>query len=349
MRSVCSRPGGQLRPWSWPQPPECRLGFRPSVGTMRSLSVLILSLTLAAGASAVPSQPVPRLIFPVVGTVSYTDDFGQARAGGAHQGNDILAARHAPAVAVAPGTVKFWTTSANAGCMLYLYGDSGTTYLYIHLNNDLTARNDNQGSCVAGTAYAPGLKSGAHVAAGQLVGYVGDSGDADGIHPHLHFELHPNDGAAVSPYRYLRKAQPLIFYAKPGSKVSLSVAGTIRSALDVEADEDQPRTRAFDRGRCVRVARSAQRPCRAGGPAPGSARDRLHPAGEDHARCSARRSPGADCLAHRPQLEASLAGPAATRASNSSGGKRRSCTFSSHHVAPASPYAAHSVRSPADE
>ncbi len=199
---------------------------------MRSLSVLILSLTLAAGASAVPSQPVPRLIFPVVGTVSYTDDFGQARAGGAHQGNDILAARHAPAVAVAPGTVKFWTTSANAGCMLYLYGDSGTTYLYIHLNNDQTARNDNQGSCVAGTAYAPGLKSGAHVAAGQLVGYVGDSGDADGIHPHLHFELHPNDGAAVSPYRYLRKAQPLIFYAKPGSKVSLSVAGTIRSALD---------------------------------------------------------------------------------------------------------------------
>ena len=199
---------------------------------MRSLSVLILSLTLAAGASAVPSQPVPRLIFPVVGTVSYTDDFGQARAGGAHQGNDILAARHAPAVAVEPGTVKFWTTSANAGCMLYLYGDSGTTYLYIHLNNDQTARNDNQGSCVAGTAYAPGLKSGAHVAAGQLVGYVGDSGDADGIHPHLHFELHPNDGAAVSPYRYLRKAQPLIFYAKPGSKVSLSVAGTIRSALD---------------------------------------------------------------------------------------------------------------------
>jgi hypothetical protein len=199
---------------------------------MRSLSVLILSLTLAASASAVPSQPVPRLIFPVVGTVSYTDDFGQARAGGPHQGNDILAARHAPAVAVEPGTVKFWTTSANAGCMLYLYGDSGTTYLYIHLNNDLTARNDNQGSCVAGTAYAPGLKSGAHVAAGQLVGYVGDSGDADGIHPHLHFELHPNDGAAVSPYRYLRKAQPLIFYAKPGSKVSLSVAGTIRSALD---------------------------------------------------------------------------------------------------------------------
>jgi len=198
---------------------------------MRSFAVLILSLTLVAGSSAAPDKRVPQLIFPIVGSVSYSDDFGQPRAGGSHAGNDILAARHAPAVAVEAGTVKFWTTSWQAGCMLYLYGASGTTYLYIHLNNDLTAHNDNQGSCVAGTAYAPGLKSGARVAAGELVGYVGDSGDADGIHPHLHFEVHPNDGAAVSPYPYLRKAQPLIYYAKPGAKVELSVAGTVRSSF----------------------------------------------------------------------------------------------------------------------
>ena len=43
-----------------------------------------------------------------------------------------------PAIAVEAGKVKYWTTSARAGCMLYLYGESGTTYLYIHLNNDLT-------------------------------------------------------------------------------------------------------------------------------------------------------------------------------------------------------------------
>ena len=51
--------------------------------------------------------------------------------------------------------------------MLYLYGKSGTTYMYIHLNNDLTNRNDNRGKCVAGTAYAPGLKDGQTVAAGS--------------------------------------------------------------------------------------------------------------------------------------------------------------------------------------
>jgi hypothetical protein len=198
---------------------------------LRTTFALILMLALATGAAAASGKQTPRLIFPVVGTVTYTDDFGEPRAGGRHQGNDILAARRAPAVAAEAGTVELWTTSAPAGCMLYLHGTSGTTYLYIHLNNDLTSHNDNRGKCVAGTAYAPGLKSGMRVAAGELVGFVGDSGDANGIHPHLHFELHPNDGAAVDPYPFLQKAQPLLFYAKTGTMVSVSLAGTIVSAL----------------------------------------------------------------------------------------------------------------------
>jgi hypothetical protein len=198
---------------------------------MRIVAVAIVTLALVAGANASQAKSVPRLVFPVIGAVTYSDDFGAPRAGGAHQGNDILADRKAPAIAVESGKMKFWTTSANAGCMLYLYGDSGTTYLYIHLNNDLTMKNDNRGSCVAGTSYAPGLKDGARVSAGQLIGYVGDSGDANGIHPHLHFEVHPNDGSAVDPYPYLRKAQPLMFFAKTNTKVSLSLTGTIVSAF----------------------------------------------------------------------------------------------------------------------
>ena len=136
----------------------------------------------------------------MLGEATYIDDFGDARGQGAHEGNDMMAPRRALALAAEDGTVKFHTTSSRAGCMLYLNGESGTEYLYIHLNNDLTSGNDNQGKCVPGVAYAKGLKSGAKVLAGEPIAYVGDSGDADGIHPHLHFEVHPNGGAAVSPF-----------------------------------------------------------------------------------------------------------------------------------------------------
>jgi hypothetical protein len=175
---------------------------------------------------------VPTLIFPVAGTTTYIDDFGQARPGGPHQGNDLMAAKKTPVVAVEAGKIKFWTTSANAGCMLYLYGESGTTYLYIHLNNDLTMKNDNRGKCVPGVAYARGLNDGAKVQAGQMIGYVGDSGDANGVASHLHFEVHPGGGAAVSPFPYLQAAQHLLFFAKTGTPFSLALTGTVVSTTD---------------------------------------------------------------------------------------------------------------------
>jgi hypothetical protein len=192
--------------------------------------ILLLCICGAAAAAACASDAGaarPRIVFPVLGPVTYSDDFGDARAANRHEGNDILAPRRAIAVAAEGGTVEFWTTSANAGCMLYLHGDSGTTYLYIHLNNDLGKGNDNRGACVAGTAYADGLKSGDRVESGQPVGFVGDSGDADGIHPHLHFEVHPNDGAAVDPYPTLRKAQPLLFAEPDGKTFSLVLDGVV--------------------------------------------------------------------------------------------------------------------------
>jgi hypothetical protein len=201
----------------------------------RGVLLLLLTLGLAAGPAAAANPKkglVPALVFPVAGDVTYIDDFGQARPGGAHQGNDLMGAKKTPVVAVESGKISFWTTSANAGCMLYLYGDSGTTYYYIHLNNDLTMRNDNRGKCVPGVSYARGLKDGARVQAGQMVGYLGDSGDANGIASHLHFEVHPNGGAAVSPYAYLQSAQRLLFYAKVGTPFTLALSGTVVSATD---------------------------------------------------------------------------------------------------------------------
>src|SRR3954453_24200664 len=195
-----------------------------------------LALVLMTAASATAANPkkigVPTLLFPVAGATTYQDDFGQARAGGVHQGNDLLATKKTPVIAAESGTVKFWTTSASAGCMLYLYGESGTMYEYIHLNNDVTMKNDNRGKCVAGMSYAKGLKDGAKVTAGQQIGYVGDSGDANGIASHLHFEVHPNGAAATDPYPYLQTAQHLLFFAKLGTPFTLALSGTAVSSTD---------------------------------------------------------------------------------------------------------------------
>jgi Peptidase family M23 len=198
--------------------------------TARGVLFLAATIGLAVGtAAALAANKVPdHIIFPVVGKVSYIDDFGQPRPGGAHQGNDIMAAKKSPAVAAEGGKVKYWTTSRSAGCMLYLYGESGTTYYYIHLNNDLTMRNDNKGKCVKGTAYT--VANGAKVAAGQQIAYVGDSGDADGGNSHLHFEVHPGGGKAVSPYAYLQKAYKLLFTGKAGTPFALTLSGTVVSA-----------------------------------------------------------------------------------------------------------------------
>ena len=168
-----------------------------------------------------------QIVFPVLGRTQLTNSFGDPRGQGAHEGEDIMAPRKAPALAAEAGRVRFHTGSGRAGCMLYLYGDSGTKYMYIHLNNDLTMSNDNRGTCVQGVAFARGLKDGQRVLAGQPVGFVGDSGDADGISPHLHFEMHPGGGAAVAPYPHLRVAKRLLFYAAPGTIFTLAMTGKV--------------------------------------------------------------------------------------------------------------------------
>ena len=196
-----------------------------------ALALVTLAGVHQSRATVANSAPPARIVFPVVGKTTFYDDFGEPRGQSTHEGNDLIAARHTPVVAAEAGTVELWKRSASAGCMLYLHGRSGTTYLYIHLNNDLGAGNDNRGRCTDGVAYAPGLHNGQKVAAGALVGFVGDSGDANGIHPHLHFELHPGGGRAVSPYRWLKRARHLLYPGAttldPLTPLSIKLTGTV--------------------------------------------------------------------------------------------------------------------------
>ena len=100
-------------------------GYRVAMRRLLPLLGVLALACVCASATHAARGGVPPLLFPVVGTVNYEDDFGDPRGALQHQGNDLLGDKRAPVVAVEDGTVKYWTTSSSAGCMLYLYGAAG--------------------------------------------------------------------------------------------------------------------------------------------------------------------------------------------------------------------------------
>ncbi len=211
--------------------------------------VVSITAALTTPASGNPHAAVPRLVFPLVAKTELWDNYGDPRGNGRHAGIDMENPWRAPVVAVEDGTVKYWE-SGLGGCMLYHYGRSGTTYLYIHLNNDLTPRNDNTGGCVNGVTFA--VPNGAKVTAGQQIAWNGDSGDASG-NPHLHFEVHPSGGGDVNPFRHLKRASKPLFAARQGTVFSLALRGNLVAAGAGAATVEVTRVRQYPGGRWLDV------------------------------------------------------------------------------------------------
>jgi len=173
-------------------------------------------------------------VFPVYGTASFGDSFGAPRPnipGGWHHGEDIFATAGTPLLAVADGTLHTIGFTKIGGYRLWLRDTQGNEFYYAHLS-----------------AYSPLAVEGRSVQAGDVLGFVGDTGDAEGGSPHVHFEIHPAamaglgyDGV-VAPYSILlawRRADDISFSAGrifvptgPGS-VTLPPPG----AVLLEADD----------------------------------------------------------------------------------------------------------------
>ena len=131
-------------------------------------------------------------VFPVGTPHSFTDTFGAPRMVGTpyfhlHQGTDIFAAYGTPLFACERGFIFKKGTDRLGGTKLWISGESGTTYYYAHLS-----------------AFADGLADGQVVEAGDVVGYVGNTGNAATTPSHLHFEIHPGGGKAIDPYPTLK-------------------------------------------------------------------------------------------------------------------------------------------------
>ena len=183
--------------------------------TARLALLAVLFLATACATSGIkPGESERRVVpitFPLAGdSVRFTSGFGDPRDGGKrrHMGQDMFCPRWTPILAAVDGTVDWIATKRpkkEKGYELLLRGDDGNLYFYAHLNNDDPGTRDNDAPPTY--AYARGLKNGDRVSAGEIVGYVGDSGDAEASGPHLHFEIHIKSwGIAIDPAPSLEAA-----------------------------------------------------------------------------------------------------------------------------------------------
>ncbi len=166
-------------------------------------AALLKKLGITVRTAAAATTPVARTIapgaspylkvFPLVGAYSYSDDYGAPRHQGRHEGVDIMADRNTPIVAVDDVTVKRLTRveTGLGGIWVWLQRADGTEYYYCHMSS-----------------IAAGVDVGTKLAAGQVVGAVGNTGDARYGATHLHFEVHPGGGASTDPYPHLVAVDP---------------------------------------------------------------------------------------------------------------------------------------------
>jgi putative cell wall-binding protein len=180
------------------------LRLRHALPLLGVLSWLLGGALPAAAQTSVDHGPHHAMTFPVVGDVSYTDTFGAPRSGHPHQGQDLMGRKMQELVAAAAGTVTYLQQTTISGNLLEITGTDGWVYSYIHLNNDTPGTDD--GNARRADTFGPGIEKGAAVEAGQLVGYMGDSGNAEGAGTHLHFELKDPSGITVNAYTALQEA-----------------------------------------------------------------------------------------------------------------------------------------------
>lgn len=176
---------------------------------------LVASLIPAATAQAADFDP-SDMAFPVGGDqYLITDSFGDCRESDcsrSHEGVDIMAPKGTPVYAAGDGVAHWVSVTQEECCRLQIDHGNGWATRYIHLNDDTQNEDGTYNTDDLGWGIAEGIVDGTPVTKGQLIGWVGDSGNATEGVPHLHFELRTYDGdiwnsTAIDSYEYLLLAE----------------------------------------------------------------------------------------------------------------------------------------------
>lgn len=161
-----------------------------------------------------------RIEFPVLANAQFLSSFGVPREGGErwHAGVDISAPQMTPVVAAKDGVVTTLRNEPSDCCWVAVTHDDGWVSMYVHLTNDQPGTDDGMWIGIRHD-----LKEGDRVIAGEVLGWVGDSGNAEAGESHLHFELRTPGGEAIDPFGSLRRAfglSPSAFLDPTGDSVS---------------------------------------------------------------------------------------------------------------------------------
>ena len=169
------------------------------------LAALVVTGLMSTATPALGAEDFRLLYFPHEDVESdFSNDWGDARSGGRrHQGTDVFGEKHSAVLAVADGFITKIDESPRSGYYVRIEHRDGWQSWYMHLNNDTPGTDDGAGGLEG--AIPAELDVGMFVPAGTVVGFVGDSGNAEGASSHTHFELH-NGRRAVNPYPYLADA-----------------------------------------------------------------------------------------------------------------------------------------------
>jgi len=210
---------------------------------IKAIYLFIIINIVISPVLSVRAEELREIVFPIATPYDYnfSDTYGAARSGGrTHEGTDIITAKMTPVVAAVNGRVTEVVDKEDGwGLAIYIEDVAGYSYRYLHINNDTPGTDDN--TSIRTYAFPENIQRGGVVTAGQIIAWAGDSGNAENVGSHLHFEIWTADRKSMNAYPSLMAA-----IAKPVATNNNLVLG-YQFTKDLELGDEDPNVKELQK------------------------------------------------------------------------------------------------------